>query len=111
MLCFPHLTHSTSVRSHASLLVCAVGHFKDEGRALFRSTWSPLSAFAHPRNPRKGLTVPQELKLNGVTEREKRFEAKADNLLHMLDRVHLHLAAVEKTETATDEDDSSDDDR
>lgn len=33
-------------------------HFMDEGRSLFRATWSPLSAFAHPRNPKKGLHVP-----------------------------------------------------
>ena len=42
-----------------------MGHFNDEGRALFRATWSPLSAFAHPRNPKKGLKVPEDLKLDG----------------------------------------------
>ena len=81
-----------------------MGHFNDEGRALFRSTWSPLSAFAHPRNPKKGLKVPDDLKLDGVAEREKRFEGRAENVLRMMDRIESHLATA-----ATAVDGSSDD--
>lgn len=85
-----------------------MGHFNDEGRALFRATWSPLSAFAHPRNPKKGLKVPEELRLDGVAEREKRFEGRAENVLRMMDRVDLHLAAVcESTAEPYDDEETS----
>lgn len=46
-------------------------YFNDEGRALFRVTWDPLSTFANPRSPKKGKLVPKELKLEGVDERER----------------------------------------
>ena len=33
--------------------------------------------------------------LDGVAEREKRFEGRAENVLRMMDRIDSHLAAVE----------------
>lgn len=85
-----------------------MGHFNDEGRALFRATWSPLSAFAHPRNPKKGLKVPEDLRLDGVAEREKRFEGRAESVLRMMDRVESHLAAAcESTVEPSDDEENS----
>jgi hypothetical protein len=95
-------SHTSQPHPHNHLR-CTVGHYNDEGRALFRATWSPLSAFAHPRNPKKGLKVPGDLKLAGVEEREKQFEGRAGNVLRMMDRISAHLAAVEKAEADDDE--------
>ena len=84
-----------------------MGHFNDEGRALFRATWSPLSAFAHPRNPKKGLKVPEDLKLDGVAEREKRFEGRTENVLGMIDRIDSHLAAAAAADGSSDDEEDN----
>ena len=48
--------------------------------------------------------------LDGVAEREKRFEGRAENVLRMMDRIDSHLAAVEAEATAGAAEGDSDDD-
>ena len=48
--------------------------------------------------------------LDGVAEREKRFEGRAENVLRMMDRIDSHLAAVEAEAAAAGGDSNDDDD-
>lgn len=52
--------------------------------------------------------MPEDLRLDGVAEREKRFEGRAENVLRMMDRIESHLAAVcESMEEASDDEENS----